>query len=781
MLEPGRQRHHRLSTVARAVGGYRLDLADDQIDLAQFDALAAEARQAFRRGDPQAALGPLDTALACWRGPVLADADTVLRQHPAAVAAGTRRLDAALAYADASLAARVPERAVGVLRALGTGEPLHEVLHARLMLLLAATGEHSTALAAYAQVRQRLRDELGVEPGDDLRTAHLLVLRHEVGTAMPGPDSAAVVAPSDTPAGRPDGPSIRPAQLPLDVPGFVGRVAELARLDALTAVDHEGPAAVTISAVCGAGGVGKTALAVHWAHRVAPQFPDGQLFLNLRGFAPEMAPMQPGEAVGAMLDALGVPAARLPDGLDAQVGLYRSLLSGRRMLVILDNARDAEQVRPLLPGPPGCVVVVTSRGQLPGLVATAHAQPVLLDLLSHEEARTLLATRLGRRRVDAEPAAVDEVITRTARLPLALTIVAARAGIQPGLTLAALAEQLKDTGDRLDTLDTGDAVADVRAVFSWSYRTLSPAAARLFRLYGLHCGPDITSPALASLTAIQLRDAGHLLGELCRANLMTERTAGRYAAHDLLCAYAGELAGELDSEEQRQAAVHRLLDHYLHTARDADRLLHPYRDLVELAAPQRGSNPERLANPPAALAWLRAEHTVVVASVGLTVRAGLDTHAGQLARVLEHFLQRQGHWPDWVATQHLALRAAVRSGDRRAQAQAHHGFPRAYTRLTRLAEAQAAFSQALALFEEVGDRLGEGYVHLNLSTFFGYQGHHRDALRHSLRALDLFRAEGHRAGEANALNAVGTDTAETGDHQRALYLPAGAHIEPRAR
>jgi hypothetical protein len=342
--------------------------------------------------------------------------------------------------------------------------------------------------------------------------------------------------------------------------------------------------------------LGKTTLAVYWAHQVAGQFGDGQLYVNLRGFDPAGLPMTAAEAVRGFLDTLGVPRERIPVDLDAQAALYRSLLVGRRMLVILDNACDAGQVRPLLPGSSGCVVVVTSRNRLDGLIAAEGARPLALDLPTFADARALLARRIGAARVAAEPGAVAEIITSCCRLPLALSIVAARAAAHPGFPLKTLADELRDTRcGGLDVFDSGDQATDVRAVFSWSYHQLSAQAQRLFRLPGLHPGPDITPPAAASLAALSEGQVRRALAELARAHLITEHVPDRFAFHDLMRIYATEQADRYDSEADRHAAKHRMMDHYLHTAHVAAISLHPRWEPVSLPVLQPGVTPEPCA------------------------------------------------------------------------------------------------------------------------------------------------------------------------------------------
>jgi transcriptional regulator with XRE-family HTH domain len=371
----------------------------------------------------------------------------------------------------------------------------------------------------------------------------------------------------------------RPAQLPVDVAGFTGRAEEIATVVASLVADVRPTPAIIV--VTGTAGVGKTALAVHCAHQVRPWYPDGQLYINLRGFDPTGSVVSPGSVLRWFLDALGVPAARIPDDLDPQVGLYRTLLADRRVLVLLDNARDPEQIRPLLPAAPGCAALVTSRDQLVGLVATDNADPLPLGLLSPRAGGQLLAGRIGTGRASAEPDAVAEIVDRCARLPLALAIAAARAAAQPDLPLAALARDLTDRAHRLDVLATGDAGTDPRSVFSWSHRALSPGAARLFRLLGLHPGPEFAVGTAASLAGMPARRVVPLLAELVRANLVEEYRPGWYALHDLLHAYAGQEARD-DPTEEPAAATGRVLAHYLHTAAEADRLLIPARSAPDL-------------------------------------------------------------------------------------------------------------------------------------------------------------------------------------------------------
>jgi tetratricopeptide (TPR) repeat protein len=578
-------------------------------------------------------------------------------------------------------------------------------------------------------------------------------------------------------AGRPV-PSRRrrlaiPAQLPSDVSTFTGRAQHLADLDKLlpsherARTTHDRATAVVISAIDGTAGVGKTALAVHWAHQVRDRFPDGQLYVNLRGFDPSGQIVHPATAVRRFLDAFEIPPQRIPADPDAQAALYRGILVDKRMLIVLDNARDSAQVRPLLPGAPGCLVLVTSRNQLTSLIAAHGAHPLTLDLLTQDEAWELLAHRLSTDRIAAEPDAVEEIIARCARLPLALTLVAAHAALRPHTSLHALAEQLRDTQQRWQTLTGDDPTTDVQAVFSWSYRSLSPAAARLFRLLGLHPGPDIGAPATASLTALPIEQVRPLLAELTQANLLTEPTLGRYTLHDLLRAYAAHLTHTEDSEDQRHAATHRLLDHYLHSAYAADQLLYPGRDPITLTPPQHGVNPDSFADDGQALAWFTAEHPVLLAAVDCAADR-FDTHTWQLAWTLWAFLNRRGHWHDQANTNHAAVAAAGRLADPTAHARAHRALADAYAMLDRFDDAHTHLSHALDLATRANDPAGQAQIRYSMAYLWGRQERPAQALEHARHALDLFQAAGHRAGQAYVLNAVGWYHAMLGDHQQAL-------------
>jgi tetratricopeptide (TPR) repeat protein len=570
--------------------------------------------------------------------------------------------------------------------------------------------------------------------------------------------------------GRPDeNTQPVPRQLPAAVRHFAGRVAELGRLTAALPTGGSSPdGTVVILTIGGAAGVGKTALALHWAHQVRDRFPDGQLYVNLRGFDPTGQAMNPAEAVRGFLDGLGVPPQRIPPDPHAQVGLYRSLLSDRRVLIVLDNAREAEQVRSLLPGAPGCMVLVTSRNQLTSLVAAEDAHPVTLDLMSVSDARQLLASRIGHERVRAEPEATDQIIARCARLPLAMVIAAARAATHPEFALAALTRELCETYDLLDAFVGGDAATDVRAVFSWSYRTLSDDAARLFRLLGVHPGPDADLTAAASLAAEPVARTHLLLAELTRAHLVDEREPGRYRLHDLLRAYSAEQAELHDSAEDRRLALHRVLDGYLHTAVAAAIHLDPPLEPMTPQPVLPGVAVHRIEGHQAAMDWFTAERAVLLAAVRRAADDGFDGHAWQLPLTLTTFLYRQGHWSDYADTQRTAVAAAVRLGDVAAQAVAHRQLGRACTLLREFDEARANHQRALAHWRVLGDAAGQARTHLALAWVCERQEDYAQGAVHAEESLRLIRAGGDLAWQARALNALGWCRAKLGDHHQAL-------------
>jgi tetratricopeptide (TPR) repeat protein len=559
-----------------------------------------------------------------------------------------------------------------------------------------------------------------------------------------------------------------PRQLPATVADFTGRAAELQALTRM--LDQAGgrtAGTVVISAIGGTAGVGKTALALHWAHQVATRFPDGQLYVNLHGFDPSGNPTAPTEATRGFLEALGVPPERIPASPEAQAGMYRSLLADKRVLILLDNARDEQQVRPLLPASPGTLVLVTSRSQVAGLGAAGGARLISLDVLSHAEAVQLLAARLGPARAAAQPAAVGRIAGLCASLPLALAVAAARAAARPTFPLAALAAELADSARRLDALDAGDPGSSVRAVFSWSVRQLTSEAERMFGLLGIHPGPDIGVPAAASLAGRGEPQTRRLFRELADAHLIAEHVPGRYVFHDLLRAYAAEQACDTDSDTDRREATGRVLDHYLHTAAHAARVLDPAKEPVALAPPRAGAAAGQPADLQQALAWFETEHQVLLATLTLATGYGFDTHAWQLPWAMKNFLQARGYRQEWAATQRTALAAATRLGDTPAQAVCSRLLGAACIDLGDHDQARGHLESSLGLYQRLGDRLGQAKVHQNLGYAAERESRYADALGHAEQALRLYQAIGDKANEAAALNGVGWCHGLLGDYQEA--------------
>jgi DNA-binding SARP family transcriptional activator len=786
-LEPAR----RTSRIVTAPPGYVLELADAEVDVQVFAAFARRGRCLAADGDPAGAAAVYGQALALWRGTALGDVtDACTRLAAEAAGLEEQRLAVLEDQGDAELAAGRHGELAAHLPALIAQFPLRERLRAQLMLALYRCGCQGDALAAYQQARQYLDEELGLDPGPQLQALQRRILSADpILDFVPGtrPLAAAPVEPAEHRAAAPDpagGPesgggkaaeaepetdaeppgAATPRQLPAGVRHFAGRDAELLELDSLLG-NPDDPGSATVVVITGTAGIGKTALAVHWAHRAASRFPDGQLHVNLRGYDPSGPPLTAAEATRILLNGLGVPREQIPDTQDAQAGLYRTLMADRRMLIVLDNARDADQVRPLLPGGAGCVVLVTSRSTLPGLVAAVGACPVPLDLLAERDAQALLAARLGSRRTEAEPAAVRQIVRLCARLPLALAITAARAAARPAIPLAALAGELTAEQDRLDALDAGDQATSVRAVFSWSYGQLAGPAAHMFRLLGLQPGPDISLAASASLAGVPRAQARRTITDLVAAGLLDEHSSCRYVLHDLLRAYAAELAAT-EPEADRAAARARLVDHYLQTAHAGTLLLAPLGHPIVLDSPLDGVTPVQLASRDEALAWFRAELQVLLATVRLAAGAGLDKPAWELPWTLRSFLDGQGLWQDWAAVNRIALAAAERLQDHNGLGWTHHRMAQVSSLSGNIDEGIAHNELALEHFGLAGNLAGQGSAHLGMCISLGRKSDHRAALYHGEQALRIFRAADDKTGEAYMLHLVGLEQARLGDAEQ---------------
>ncbi|MBW4704682.1 MULTISPECIES: BTAD domain-containing putative transcriptional regulator [unclassified Micromonospora] len=668
------------ATITHVGGGYRLRVDPAQLDLSRF-AAAIERAEGSVAGDLPS-LDRLAGALALWRGPVLADAAPSLTQHPTAAALNRRRIATAVTYATLAVDLGLPDRAVRELHAVASHEPLHEQVHARLMLALAACGQQARALALHRNLRDRLAEQLGVEPGPELREAQLRILRQDLPrmvTHPGGPVTGTVpaprlteVAPRRPEVAQPTPPSRHrsPAQLPPDVAYFTGRSTQLAALDALLvgATAARGP--VVISTITGMAGVGKTALAVHWAHRVRRHFPDGQLYVNLRGYS-TASPVRESEALAGFLHALGVPADQVPVDPGQAAALFRTMLDGRRMLVMLDNAASADQVRPLLPGAAGCLALVTSRDRLSGLVAVDGARRLDLDVLTVDEAGTLLTRIIPPDRV-ARSGEIAELATVCARLPLALRIAAANLIDQPQQSISAHTARLT-AGNQLAGLRVeGDDQAAVRAAFDLSYAALPAPARRLFRLLGTAPGTDVTVTAAAALAGIGEPTAAHELDRLAAAHLVQQVTPGRYAFHDLLRLYALERATAEDPAGQLRSAIRRLYGWYRQRTDAAAATIYPH--LVRLppdgAEPHPGGSP--FPSSAGAMAWLEEEHTNLMRVIAHAAENGADPAAWRIPDALRGYYQFRPHSDGLVAAT-SALHAAQQVGDHAGEAASRLG------------------------------------------------------------------------------------------------------------
>ncbi|MFE2214669.1 tetratricopeptide repeat protein [Streptomyces canus] len=582
--------------------------------------------------------------------------------------------------------------------AFSVADRYDESLTALRIRALYGSGRQAEALTAYEELRIRLRDELGADPGEELRRLHEALLRQ---------DDAFLLPPPPLPPAPREGKV--PAELPHDAAGFAGRTGELALLHALLPPeqDRRDPAnTVVISAIGGAAGIGKTALAVHWAHQVRDRFPDGQLYVNLHGFDHDRRPLEPREALELLLSGLGLAASEIPPDQEAQARALRTLLAGRRVLVLLDNAASADQVRPLLPATPTCCVLVTSRNRLGDLVARDGAHALALDLLQPDAARALLSRTLGAHRVDDDQHAVDELIRLCGSLPLALRVAAARLAGDPALRTADLVAEMTE-GSRLDALETdGDAGSPLRTAFSVSYGALTPDARRLFRLLGLFPGADFTAEAAAAFLDAPLSRARRLLGTLAAAHLVEPVTAGRYRFHDLVREYAGERALAEETTPEREAALERLLLWYLHAARaTAGTGLFP-----ELPSSLRaGEYPGVPSAEPGR--WLDAERANLLAVIDHAGRHGPRPVAWYLTSTLFSQFWIHVSRKTWQSTVKTVLEAA----------------------------------------EAEGDLFGQSATHCSLSAARWDRGHVRQAMEHATRALDISRELGWTAGEASAL------------------------------
>ncbi len=719
--------------------GYRLRARPDEIDAERFDELVGAGTAAVEH-EPQRAIESLRAALALWRGVPFADSEVPLLVNWARRLT-ERRLTAMESLYQAELACGLHDAVIGALFDLVREHPLRERSYELLMTALYRAGRQSEALEVYSRARQALVSELGLEPGPELRDLQRRVLAGDLPVRTAGTRHREV-----------------PAQLPVDVRGFVGREDELAELNGL-----EAP--VRICAVTGTAGVGKTALAVRWAHAVRDRFPDGQLYVDLHGYGRE-APVSAADALAGFLRSLGLDATAIPENLDERAATFRTLVDQRRVLILLDNARSVEQVRPLLPAGPSCFTLVTSRDSLAGLVARHGAHRIGLDRFSPVDAVGLLRELLGTR-AESEPAAVGVLAERCARLPLALRVTAELVRSRPGRLLGDLVDELADQQDALDLMDVdGDPHTAVRVVFSWSYQQLSPQVARVFRLFGPHPGHDVDAYAVAAMAGAGLRETRRALDVLVRAHLVDQPSAGRYQPHDLLRAYAAELAETTDDSSERAAALTRLTDYYLATAAAAMDLIAPHEAAhrPEVAAPDIET--PGLHTYEAALDWLAAERVNMLAATQRAEPGKVITMSDTVWR----YLNMAGYRDDAVELHTRALRAAQDLGDTAAEANARRVLAIALRWTGRTSAAMDHLERALDLYERVGDRWLRAATMNNLGNMHRVRGNLAAAADRFRHALALFDELGDQRMSAPAMDNLAQLLSTLGHHDEARRL-----------
>jgi pentatricopeptide repeat protein len=744
------------SPILTRAPGYRLDLPPEHVDLELFRSEVATARQARGRGDHAVAADVLDGALARWRGPALADVTYPMIQY-AAASIDEARLGATEERIDADLAAGRCEELTTELVRLTAEHPLRERFHGQLMSVYARAGRLADALSVYRQLRESLVEELGIEPSAELQRLHRTVLAGGVDAAEGG-------------RGQTGYPVVRPAQLPCDVSTFTGREAELAELLARCAAtaDAAGPAPVLIISIDGMGGVGKTTFAVHFAHRVSEHFPDGQLFLDLRGFTHGVEPLEPATALDRLLRAVGVPGEQVPVDFDERVALYRSRLAQRRMLVVLDNAESESQVQPLVPPGPGCLLVVNSRRRLAGLDDTYN---VSLDVLPVADAVTLFHRVAGEHHLTSEkPALVEEAIELCARLPLAIRIAAARLRSRPTWTLSGLIDRLRDQQRRLAELEVGQ--RSVAASFQVSYDHLPVEQQHLFRRLGLHPGVDFERHAAAALAGTSPEQAERLLERLLDVHLIQQCRTHRYQFHDLLRSYAFAVATDEDPDQARHAAQTRVLDHYAHTASIAVDVLHPGHSCYREPVPPSGTPIPPIDTPDRAAALLEVELPNLLAAATFAAGHGWPAQAVRFSQILFRHLDVRSNFAEAKLVHTLARDAARILKDPVGEAHALNNLSSVCFRFGRQDMSLDHLRRALALFRRAGNVTGQARALGNLGIVYAYRGPHSQAVHSFQQALALQRQVGNRCGEARSVLNLGTCYLRFGE-----FAPALDHLE----
>ncbi|WP_189269629.1 AfsR/SARP family transcriptional regulator [Streptomyces fuscichromogenes] len=765
LLEPGLTQRSAAHVLVRAAGGYRLNVPEEALDLSQFRKLRDAGQGALHDKRPGKATDLLVKALSLWRGSTAAGLPHQLRSNSVFAGVDAEYFRAVQVAAAAALNARRTSAVLPLLRHAAHVDPLNETLQASLIRVLAAEGQTAQALEHYHSVRSQLMTELGVDAGPELRAAQTHVLLNTEAVA----ESTSVRATKiDPPAGK-SFSSVRPAQLPASPHVLTGRRAEIEQLDALLL--SSASTAPAISAIGGAPGVGKTAIALHWAHRNAHRFPDGQLYINLRGYDPAGEPLTPSMIICYFLESFGIPGERIPPSLDSQIALYRSLLAGRRCLIVLDNARNAEQVRPLLPGNPDCVTIITSREQMAGLVVSAGAHLLTVDLFTVAESLEFLSNKIGEARVTQDRNSALAIVRHCGRLPITLAIVCARAASRPIAPLADIAAELEESRDSLRafTVDgESDPITDTRSVFSWSYHALTDQAAEVFRRLWMSPAHNVSLQTAVSLAGLPVRTMRQVMSELDRAHLWSEHKSGHYSTHDLLRVFSRELSRSNDSDQDLGQARQRLYDHYLHTAYNASSVINTHRDHPVVLPYVPGTQVIHFTDTEHAADWLHHEmpalQTIATSSESYDTRG----QAWRMAAILELIFDRSGRRKEQIDIQSAALFAAQCIGDTRGQAHMHRSLGFALGRTNQNAQAENHLNKALAMFAETGDVLGEALTHRYMAFVTNAKGDHRTACSHYGKAASLYERINHMVGVASVVNEVGWTRILMQDFQGAL-------------
>ncbi|WP_439951549.1 BTAD domain-containing putative transcriptional regulator [Planomonospora sphaerica] len=721
--------------------GYSLRLRPGGSDLDVFLMETDLARAALSAGDAADAAGRLRSALALWRGPAL-DGTHHEFQADEGPALEELRLAALAQRIDADLILGRHGEIISELRLLVVESPLNEKLRSQLIRVLHATGRTAEALEEFRSARRHFRDELGLEPGEELVRLHQSILAGE-----PTLGTTEVKTASSLPLRS------VPRQLPGDVARFVGREESLRQLDTLLE-DQDGRSSVIVTVITGAPGLGKTTLATRWGHRVADRFPDGQLYVNLHGYS-QGAPVPGTQALSHFLRGLGVAADQVPHGLDEKASLYRSLMADKRILVVLDNAAKPDQVRPLIPGLSLCRVVVTSRDLLRGLSVTHDVHTLALDVLSADEAEALLVAILGEKRTRDESAAVTTLASLCGHLPLALRLAAAHLAGQPGLSVADFATRLAEE-NALTALDIeDDPYVGIRAAFETSYRNLPEAPRKVFRFMGLHPGPDIGIDEITALTGLSRGDVRAAVEGLVSAHLVQYGEAQRLVLHDLIRVFARERCDLDEDKTDLRNALSRLFDWYLHAVKAAMGHIYTEHNGLELASDPPPCGIPTFENYDSAAKWLDVHYSSVVAIVGHAAACGWPDHAWKLADAMDYFFYLRNRTDDWMSIHQIALSAVREVGDKSGECRILNALGAANMHADRVVECLNYQRQALELSRAAGDVGGEAYALSRIGYSLLWAGGFHEAMERCSEAVDLYRALGNEQGEAIAFTSLG--------------------------